>query len=144
MRSVVLRSWEQITESGKMQLFRSYKKEYADGEQLRDFLYVKDAVKMVEFIFNKPSAAGLFNIGSGIAESWNHLVTAAFNALKKPVNIEYIDMPESLRDRYQYYTCASIEKLRNLGYSEKVMSLDDAVADYICNYLERGLYLGDE
>ncbi|MBE6378144.1 MAG: ADP-glyceromanno-heptose 6-epimerase [Lentisphaerae bacterium] len=144
MRSVVLRSWEQITATGKMQLFRSYKKEYADGEQLRDFLYVKDAVKMVEFIFNKPAAAGLFNIGSGIAESWNHLVTAAFNALKKPVNIEYIDMPESLRDRYQYYTCASIEKLRKLGYSEKVMSLDEAVADYICNYLERGLYLGDE
>lgn len=144
MRSVVLRSWEQITATGKMQLFRSYKKEYADGEQLRDFLYVKDAVKMVEFIFNKPDAAGLFNIGSGIAESWNHLVTAAFNALKKPVNIEYIDMPESLRDRYQYYTCASIEKLRKLGYSEKVMSLDEAVADYICNYLERGLYLGDE
>ena len=144
MRSVVLRSWEQITATGKMQLFRSYKKEYADGEQLRDFLYVKDAVKMVEFIFNKPSAAGLFNIGSGIAESWNHLVTAAFNALKKPVDIEYIDMPESLRDRYQYYTCASIEKLRKLGYSEKIMSLDDAVADYICNYLERGLYLGDE
>ncbi|MBO7328554.1 MAG: ADP-glyceromanno-heptose 6-epimerase [Lentisphaeria bacterium] len=144
MRSVVLRSWEQISESGKMQLFRSYKPEYADGEQLRDFLYVKDAVKMVEFIFNKPSAAGLFNIGSGVAESWNHLVKAAFAALKKPVNIEYIDMPESLRDRYQYYTCASIEKLRKLGYSEPVMTLDDAVADYICNYLECGLYLGDE
>jgi ADP-L-glycero-D-manno-heptose 6-epimerase len=144
MRSVVLRSWEQITACGKMQLFRSYKPEYADGEQLRDFLYVKDAVKMVEFIFNKPDAAGLYNIGSGKAESWNHLVKAAFAALKKPVNIEYIDMPESLRDRYQYYTCASIEKLRKLGYSDPVMTLDEAVADYICNYLETGLYLGDE
>ena len=144
MRSVVLRCYEQITSCGRMKLFKSYRKEYADGEQLRDFLYVKDAVRMIWYIFNKSSAAGLFNIGSGIAESWNHLVTAAFNALKKPVNIEYIDMPESLRDRYQYYTCASIEKLRKLGYSEKVMSLDEAVADYICNYLERGLYLGDE
>ncbi|MBR7130691.1 MAG: ADP-glyceromanno-heptose 6-epimerase [Lentisphaeria bacterium] len=144
MRSVALRSWEQISATGKMELFRSYKPEYADGEQLRDFLYVKDAVKMVEFLFNNPKASGLFNIGSGVAESWNHLVTAAFNALKKPVNIEYIDMPESLRDRYQYYTCAKISKLRALGYNEKIMSLDEAVADYLVNYLETGSYLGDE
>ena len=105
---------------------------------------MKDAVKMVEFLFNNPKASGLFNIGSGVAESWNHLVTAAFNALKKPVNIEYIDMPESLRDRYQYYTCAKISKLRALGYNEKIMSLDEAVADYLVNYLETGSYLGDE
>lgn len=144
MRSVVLRSWEQITASGKMQLFRSYKPEYADGEQLRDFLYVKDAVRMVEFLFNNSKAAGLYNIGSGMAESWNHLVRAAFAALQKPVNIEYIDMPESLRDRYQYYTCAKIDKLRALGYAEKSMTLDEAVADYLVNYLETGLYLGDE
>ena len=144
MRSVVLRSWEQITATGKMELFRSYKPEYADGEQLRDFLYVKDAVKMVEFLFNNSKAAGLYNIGSGLAESWNHLVTAAFNALGKKVDIQYIDMPESLRDRYQYYTCAKIDKLRALGFDEQIMTLDDAVADYICNYLERGLYLGDE
>ena len=144
MRSVALRSWEQISATGKMELFRSYKPEYADGEQLRDFLYVKDAVKMVEFLFNNPKASGLFNIGSGVAESWNHLVTAAFNALKKPVNIEYIDMPESLRDRYQYYTCAKISKLRALGYNEKIMSLDEAVADYLVNYLETGSDLGDE
>ena len=144
MRSVVLRSWEQITATGKMELFRSYKPEYADGEQLRDFLYVKDAVKMVEYLFNNTKAAGLYNIGSGLAESWNHLVTAAFNALGKEVNIQYIDMPESLRDRYQYYTCAKIDKLRALGFDEQIMTLDDAVADYICNYLERGLFLGDE
>jgi ADP-L-glycero-D-manno-heptose 6-epimerase len=127
-----------------MQLFRSYKPEYADGEQLRDFLYVKDAVKMVEFIFNKPSAAGLFNIGSGVAESWNHLVKAAFAALNKPVNIEYIDMPESLRDRYQYYTLAEIGKLRALGYDQPVMPLADAVADYLQNYLVQDKHLGDE
>ncbi|MBE6357208.1 MAG: ADP-glyceromanno-heptose 6-epimerase [Lentisphaerae bacterium] len=144
MRSVVLRSWEQITATGRMELFRSYKPEYADGEQLRDFLYVKDAVKMVEYLFNNTKAAGLYNIGSGLAESWNHLVTAAFNALGKEVNIQYIDMPESLRDRYQYYTCAKIDKLRSLGFAEPVMTLDDAVADYICNYLECGRFLGDE
>ena len=144
MRSVVMRSWEQITATGCMELFRSYKKEYADGEQLRDFLYVKDAVAMVEFLFNNPKAAGLYNVGSGKAESWNKLVNAAFTALDKPCNIKYIDMPESLRDRYQYYTCAEIGKLRALGYDRGIMTLEDAVKDYLVNYLEKGLYLGDE
>ena len=143
MRSVVLRCFEQITACGKMQLFKSYRPEYADGEQLRDFLYVKDAVKMIWFLFNS-QAAGLFNIGSGKAESWNKLAGAAFTALNKPVNIEYIEMPEHLRDRYQYYTCAEMEKLRNLGYTEETMSLEDAVHDYITNYLIPGKYLGDE
>ena len=143
MRSVVLRCFEQITACGKMQLFKSYRPEYADGEQLRDFLYVKDAVKMIWFLFNS-QAAGLFNIGSGKAESWNKLAGAAFSALNKPVNIEYIEMPEHLRDRYQYYTCAEMEKLRNLGYSEETTSLEDAVDDYIKNYLIPGKYLGDE
>jgi len=144
MRSVALRSWEQIKAGGKMQLFRSYRKEYADGEQLRDFLYVKDAVAMVEFLFNDPKAAGLYNIGSGKAESWNALVTAAFNALNMPVNIEYIDMPETLRDRYQYYTCAKIDKLRSAGYDSPLTTLADAVKDYLVNYLEPGKFLGDE
>ncbi len=143
MRSVVLRCFEQITACGKMQLFKSYRPEYADGEQLRDFLYVKDAVKMIWFLFNS-QAAGIFNIGSGKAESWNKLAGAAFAALNKPVDIEYIEMPEHLRDRYQYYTCAEMEKLRNLGYTEKTMSLEEAVHDYIVNYLIPGKYLGDE
>ena len=143
MRSVVLRCFEQITACGKMQLFKSYRPEYADGEQLRDFLYVKDAVKMIWFLFNS-QAAGIFNIGSGKAESWNKLAGAAFAALNKLVDIEYIEMPEHLRDRYQYYTCAEMEKLRNLGYTEKTMSLEEAVHDYIVNYLIPGKYLGDE
>ena len=143
MRSVVLRCFEQITECGRMKLFKSYRPEYADGEQLRDFLYVKDAVKMIWFLFNR-QASGLFNIGSGKAESWNKLAGAAFNALEKPVDIEYIEMPEHLRDRYQYYTCAEMTKLRNLGYTEETTSLEDAVYDYIRNYLVPGKYLGDE
>ncbi len=143
MRSVVLRCYEQITACGRMQLFKSYKKEYADGEQLRDFLYVKDAVKMMWFLYNSP-AAGLFNIGSGKAESWNKLAAAAFSALGRDVDIEYIEMPEHLRDRYQYYTCAEMGKLRSLGYNEETTSLEDAVRDYICNYLVTGKYLGDE
>ena len=144
MRSVVLRSWEQITATGVMELFRSYKPEYADGEQLRDFLYVKDAVAMVEFLFNNSRATGLYNIGSGKAESWNKLVNAAFAALGKAPVIKYIDMPESLRDRYQYYTCAEIGKIRALGYDREITSLEDAVKDYLVNYLETGRYLGDE
>ena len=143
MRSVVLRCFEQITSCGKMKLFKSYKKEYADGEQLRDFLYVKDAVKMMWFLFNS-SASGLFNIGSGKAESWNKLASAAFAALGKPVEIEYIEMPEHLRDRYQYYTCAEMDKLRSLGWTEDPTPLEDAVRDDIANYLLPGKYLGDE
>ena len=133
MRSVVLRSFEQITATGTMKLFKSYRKEYADGEQLRDFLYVKDAVDMVMFLFGTPKANGLFNIGSGKPESWNQLARAAFAALDKPEKIEYIEMPETLRDRYQYYTCASTAKLRRFGYDREVTSLEASVADYIRN-----------
>ena len=143
MRSVVLRAFEQITATGKMKLFKSYRPEYADGEQLRDFLYVKDAVDMVMFLFNTPKAAGLFNIGSGKAESWNKLARAAFAALNVPERIEYIDMPETLRDRYQYYTCAEMDKLRSLGYKRETMPLADAVRDYLVNYRSRELHLGD-
>ena len=143
MRSVALRCYEQITSTGKMQLFKSYRPEYADGEQLRDFLYVKDAVDMVTHLFNTGSC-GLYNIGSGKAESWNSLAQAAFKALNVHVNIEYIEMPESLRDRYQYYTCAEIGKLRASGYDKATLSLEDAVSDYFSNYLVCGKYLGDE
>ena len=144
MRSVVLRAFEQITETGKLKLFRSYRPEYADGEQMRDFLYVKDAVDMVLFLFRNPRATGLYNIGSGRAETWNALAAAAFEALGKPVDIEYIDMPEHLRDRYQYYTKAEMGKLRALGYEREATSLRDSVIDYIRNYLMTGRYLGDE
>ena len=144
MRSVVLRSFEQISAEGKMRLFRSYRPEYRDGEQMRDFLYVKDAVDMVWFLFHHPSAHGLYNIGSGRAETWNDLASAAFEALEKPVQIEYIDMPESLRDRYQYYTKAEMGKLHALGYDREATPLRDAVIDYIRNYLVCGKYLGDE
>ena len=101
MRSVVCRSYEQIRDSGKVRLFRSYLPEYADGEQKRDFIYVKDAVEMVMFLLNK-RCHGIYNIGSGRAETWNALATAAFKAMDMPVNIEYIDMPEHLKGKYQY------------------------------------------
>ena len=145
MRSVVLRAFEQITADGKMQLFKSYRPEYADGEQKRDFLYVKDAVKMLwHLACVRPDACGLFNIGSGRAETWNSMVTYAFEALNTPKNVEYIDMPEHLKGKYQYYTCAEMEKMRSTGYTEEVMTLRDAVHDYLVNYCLPGKYLGDE
>ena len=142
MRSVVLRAFEQIGATGTMKLFRSYRPEYADGEQKRDFLYVKDAAAIVLHLF-RSGASGLFNVGSGRAETWNALARAAFAALDKPVDIQYIDMPESLRDRYQYYTCAEIGKLRATGYTAEIGSLEDSVRDMIRNYLVPGKYLGD-
>lgn len=143
MRSVVCRAFEQITASGKLQLFKSYRPEYADGEQMRDFLYVKDAVRMVLNLFNRPSAAGLYNIGSGRAETWNALARASFAALEKPVAIEYIEMPESLRDRYQYYTRAEMGKYHALGFADEASSLEETIADYMW-YMRNGCYLGDE
>ena len=142
MRSVVCRAYEQIRDTGKVRLFKSYLPEYADGEQKRDFIYVKDAVEMVMFLLNH-KCHGIYNIGSGRAETWNSLATAVFKAMNKPVNIEYIDMPEHLRGKYQYYTCADISKLRAAGYSAVVTPLEDTVHDYICNYISRGRFLGD-
>lgn len=143
MRSVVCRAFEQISETGKLKLFKSYRSEYADGEQMRDFLYIKDAVDMVLFLIEHPAGYGIFNIGSGKAETWNALGKAAFNAMNKPTRIEYIEMPEHLRDRYQYYTKAEMHKLRALGYEKEPMSLNDAIVDYIRNYSLVEKLLGD-
>ena len=143
MRSVVLRAFEQITADGKLRLFRSYNPQYADGEFKRDFLYVKPAVDMVLYLFGNSRACGLYNIGSGRAETWNALGRAVFAALGREVNIEYIDMPEHLRDRYQYYTKAEMGKLFGLGYDKAVPSLEESIRDYVVNYLLPGKYLGD-
>ena len=142
MRSVVCRAYEQIRDSGKVRLFRSYLPEYADGEQKRDFIYVKDAVEMVMFLI-KNKCHGIYNIGSGRAETWNALATAAFKAMDRPVDIEYIDMPEHLRGKYQYYTCADISKIRAAGYRAEIAPLEETVADYIRNYTLKGYFLGD-
>ena len=145
MRSVVLRAYEQITATGKMGLFRSYNPEYADGEFKRDFLYVKDAVKMLwHLACVNCDTHGLYNIGSGRAETWNALARAAFSALDKPYSVEYVEMPEHLRDRYQYYTCAEMDKLHAAGYTEEAGSLEDSIRDYLVNYCLQDKFLGDE
>ncbi len=143
MRSLVNKAYGQIVETGKVQLFKSYHPDYADGEQMRDFLYVKDAVEMTIHLANSPLAGGLFNIGSGVASTWVQLAKAIFASLGRQPNIEFIEMPEVLRGKYQYYTCADIEKLRRHKYEQAVTPLEDAVGDYVKNYLVPGKKLGE-
>lgn len=142
MRSVVHKAFEQILEKGFVRLFKSMNPVYKDGEQLRDFIYIKDAVDMTLYFLEKKDKNGLFNVGTGKARTWNDLVTALFNAVEKPVNIEYIDMPEELTGKYQYHTEADLSKIKNAGYSKEITSLEDGVTDYVKNFLLRDKYLG--
>ncbi len=135
MRSVVHKAFGQIKETGKVKLFKSYKPEYKDGEQMRDFIYVKDAVDMTLFFLENKNVNGLFNVGTGKARTWNDLVTAIFAAMDKPVNIEYIDMPENLRNKYQYFTQAGMNKLLAAGYGNEISGIEKGVEDYVKNYL---------
>jgi ADP-L-glycero-D-manno-heptose 6-epimerase len=143
MRSVVNKSFAQVMQTGVIRLFKSYRPEYADGEQQRDFLYVKDAVRMTVHLAENRQAAGIFNIGSGKAHSWNQLAAAIFSALGREQRIEYIEMPETIRDKYQYFTEAKIEKLRSAGYTQAITPLGEAVRDYVQNYLVPGKALGE-
>jgi ADP-L-glycero-D-manno-heptose 6-epimerase len=144
MRSLVCKAYDQIVATGKMRLFKSYKPEYADGAQMRDFVYVKDAVAMTLHLAETPYAAGLYNIGAGVARTWNDLADSLFSALKVPRNVEFIEMPESIKNQYQYYTCADISKLRSTNYKAPTTPLEDAVRDYAVNYLKGGRRLGEE
>ncbi|MDY0269840.1 ADP-glyceromanno-heptose 6-epimerase [Trichloromonas sp.] len=144
MRSVVLKAYEQILTTGTLRLFKSNRNDYADGEQLRDFIYVKDAAAMTLHFLDKPHIGGIFNIGGGEANSWNRLAAAVFNALNRSIAIEYIDMPTEIGDTYQYYTRADITKLRRSGYDRAITVLESSVADYVTNYLLPGKHLGDQ
>jgi len=135
MRSVVHKSFGQVRETGVIRLFKSHRPDYRDGEQKRDFLYVKDAVAMTLHLAADEKAGGLFNIGSGAARTWLDLARAVFAALKREPKIEFIEMPESIRDKYQYFTEANLARLRAAGYTAPVTPLEGAVSDYIGNYL---------
>ena len=135
MRSVVHKSFGQVRETGVIRLFKSYRPDYRDGEQKRDFLYVKDAVAMTLHLAANEKAGGLFNIGFGKARTWLDLARAVFTALKREPKIEFVDMPEAIRDKYQYFTEANLARLRAAGYAAPVTSLEDAVSDYVGNYL---------
>lgn len=142
MRSVVHKAFEQIRDSGKVQLFKSMNPKYKDGEQLRDFIYIKDAIEMTLYFLDKPGVNGLFNLGTGKSRTWKDLVTSIFKAMNKTTNIEYIDLPEHLREKYQYFTEANMDKIRKVGYNKSITSLEDGVADYVKNYLLGKQYLG--
>ncbi|MEI8233647.1 MAG: ADP-glyceromanno-heptose 6-epimerase [Verrucomicrobiota bacterium] len=144
MRSLVHKSTAQVRESGLIRLFKSHRPDFADGEQKRDFLYVKDAVAITLHLAATTRANGLFNVGSGEAHSWNELARAVFSALGLPPRIEYIDMPEALRGKYQYFTQANIGKVRAAGYDRPITTLAEAVHDYVTRYLVPDRRLGDE
>ena len=131
MRSVVHKAYHQIHETGAVKLFKSYRKDYRNGEQVRDFVYVKDAVDLTLFCGENPQASGLFNCGTGQARSWNDLAKAVFAAMKVEPRIEYIEMPVALRSKYQYFTQAEMGKIRAAGYARAFTSLEDGIREYV-------------
>jgi ADP-L-glycero-D-manno-heptose 6-epimerase len=142
MRSLVSKAFDEVTETGKLRLFKSHDPNYADGDFGRDFIYVKDAVDMTLHFMNN-TAGGLFNVGSGQMHTWNALAEAIFSALDRPRNVEFVDMPEDLRDRYQYHTQADISQIRGAGYTAEITPLADAVRDHLKNYMIPRKHLGD-
>jgi ADP-L-glycero-D-manno-heptose 6-epimerase len=135
MASVVFHAFNQITDTGTMNLFKSHNPNYKDGEQLRDFVYVKDVVEVCCFLMNNKAESGLYNLGTGKARSFLDLVKATFNALEIEPNIGFIPTPKDIRDKYQYFTKANMQKLLDNGYNKPFTSLEDGVEDYVRNYL---------
>lgn len=139
MASVIFHSFNKISETGEMGIFKSYKEGYEDGKQLRDFVYVKDLCKVVHFMIDHPEVSGLFNLGTGTARSFYDLVAATFDAMGVKRNITFVEMPESLRPKYQYFTQAKMDKLREAGYKEDFYSLEEGAKDYVQNYLMQNI-----
>lgn len=137
MRSVVHKAFEQIRDTGKVRLFKSYRPDFRDGEQKRDFIYVKDCVDVIWWFLEHRETTGLFNLGTGHARTWNDLAGAVFAAMGVKPEIEYIEMPEDIRPHYQYLTEAKMDKLRAAGCPVRTMSLEDAVSDYVKQYLAK-------
>lgn len=142
MRSVVHKAFEQVRDTGKVRLFKSLNSKYKDGEQMRDFVYIKDAVDMTLYFLDNPNKNGIYNVGAGKARTWNDLVMSLFSAMGKPLNIEYVDLPEHLAEKYQYFTEANLNKIRNAGYSKETTKLETGVTDYVKNYLLNKTFLG--
>ncbi|MDR2426707.1 MAG: ADP-glyceromanno-heptose 6-epimerase [Endomicrobium sp.] len=140
MRSIICKSYDEVAEKGVLKLFKSYKEEYADGWQKRDFVYIKDVVDVIWFFLKNPSKTGIFNLGTGKARTWNDIAKSMFISLGKKENAEYIEMPEHLKLKYQYFTQANMTKLRAAGYDKPFMELEDSVKDY-CDYLKNKSYL---
>ena len=135
MASVIFHAYNQIMQSGQMKLFKSHIKNFSNGDQSRDFIYVKDVVKTLIFFLKNQNNSGIYNLGTGESSSFNDLISITFKALKKECSISYIDIPSDIRDTYQYYTRAKISKLRSIGCKEKFYSLEDGVTEYVQEYL---------
>lgn len=135
MASIAWKAFNTISATGEFSLFRSHRPDYADGEQMRDFVYVKDCCDVMWWLLQNPTINGLFNVGSGKARSWNDLLRAVFKAMNQEPRIHYIDMPESIRNQYQYFTEAPMQKLHAAGYTKDFHSLEDGVRDYIAEHL---------
>jgi ADP-L-glycero-D-manno-heptose 6-epimerase len=140
MASVIFHAVNQINKTGEMKLFKSHNPKYKDGEQLRDFVYVKDVVDVLTVMMTIKSQNGLYNLGSGEARTFNDLVNTTFNAMNLKSNISYIDLPKDIRDKYQYFTQANMSKLQNIGYKNPFTNIEDGVKDYVQNYLLNGKY----
>ncbi len=143
MQSMVRKGFLQARDSGKIRLFKSYRPEYPDGGQLRDFVYIRDAVEMTLFFLDRPDVGGIFNVGTGEARNWNDLARAIFSAMDQDPVVEYVPMPESIRNQYQYFTCAEMGKIRRAGYGKPIATLEEGVRDYVRNYLLPGKRLGE-
>lgn len=141
MASVIFHTFNQVNENGSMRLFRSHNPNYTDGGQMRDFVYVKDVVSVIEFLMEGTAKSGIYNLGSGKARTFLDLAKNTFYALNKEPNISFIDTPEDIRDKYQYFTEANMQKLINQGYSKPFHTLEEGVKDYVQGYLVKKSYL---
>ncbi|MFP4369024.1 MAG: ADP-glyceromanno-heptose 6-epimerase [Candidatus Kapaibacterium sp.] len=139
MASMIYKSYLQIKDTGKVRLFKSYDPEYPDGGQMRDFIYIKDVIEFLWKMFTDENFSGIYNLGTGIPRTWNDLANAVFSAMGEPVNIEYIDMPEEIKNQYQYYTKADMEKLNSTNCSMQFRTLEDSVKDYVKKYLDNNI-----
>jgi len=140
MASVIFHSYNQIKQNGKVKLFRSHKDGCKDGEQLRDFIYVIDVIKVCYWLMQNKPASAIYNLGTGKARSFNDLVRSTYAGLEMQPQIEYIDIPEDIRDKYQYFTEATMDKLKAVGYTDEFYSLEKGVGDYVRNYLSQNLF----
>lgn len=136
MSSVIYKAFNQIKETGKMRLFKSYKKEYPNGGQMRDFVYVKDCLNVMWWFLKNPDVNGIYNLGTGKARTWKDLIKAVFAAMERKANIQYIEMPVALRNQYQYFTEAQMNKLKSAGCPVTFAPLEETVRDYVVNYLQ--------
>jgi len=141
MASVVFHTYNQIMKSGEMKLFQSHNPDFKDGEQMRDFVYVKDVTNVMYFMMHHRKDSGIYNLGSGKARTFSDLAKNTFKALNKEPNIQFIPTPEDIRDKYQYFTEAKMDKLVSIGYHKPFASLEEGVEDYVKNYLSEGKYL---